>query len=150
MGNSGITLRVAYTILSVVDVCPIKANEVAQCKHEHKVKSLAERGMTRLHRYSIVPVLEASFCALRSLRTLRFAVRVLIHFNQLSSHPFGPTKKLAEREGFEPSKTLPPYTRSRRASSTTPAPLHTIHGPNITIIAENYYKNTLQKAQSQV
>jgi hypothetical protein len=34
--------------------------------------------MTRLHRYSIVPVLEASFCALRSLRTLRFAVRVLI------------------------------------------------------------------------
>ena len=30
---------------------------------------------------------------------------------------------MAEREGFEPSKTLPPYTRSRRASSTTPASL---------------------------
>ncbi len=30
---------------------------------------------------------------------------------------------LAEGEGFEPSMTLPPYTLSRRASSTTPAPL---------------------------
>jgi hypothetical protein len=30
---------------------------------------------------------------------------------------------MAEREGFEPSKRLLLYTRSRRASSTAPAPL---------------------------
>ena len=33
---------------------------------------------------------------------------------------------LAEREGFEPSRRLLLYTRSRRASSTTPAPLRTV------------------------
>ena|GEM_PF-120039 len=33
------------------------------------------------------------------------------------------TIALAEREGFEPSKGVNPYTRSRRARSTTPAPL---------------------------
>ncbi len=32
---------------------------------------------------------------------------------------------LAEGEGFEPSKTLPPYRFSRAARSTTPAPFLT-------------------------
>ena len=31
---------------------------------------------------------------------------------------------LAERKGFEPLRTLPPYRFSRAASSTTPASLH--------------------------
>ncbi len=31
---------------------------------------------------------------------------------------------MAEREGFEPSRRLPAYTRSRRAPSTTRPPLH--------------------------
>ncbi len=31
--------------------------------------------------------------------------------------------KLAEREGFEPSRAVTPYTRSRRAPSTTRPPL---------------------------
>lgn len=30
---------------------------------------------------------------------------------------------MAEGEGFEPSRRFPAYTLSRRASSTTPAPL---------------------------
>ena len=35
---------------------------------------------------------------------------------------------MAEREGFEPSRRLPAYTRSRRAPSTTRPPLRT--GPD--------------------
>ena len=33
-------------------------------------------------------------------------------------------KSLADREGFEPSRRLPAYTRSRRAPSTTRPPAH--------------------------
>ena len=35
----------------------------------------------------------------------------------------GNRKKLAEREGFEPSKSINPYTLSRRAPSATRTPL---------------------------
>ena len=35
-------------------------------------------------------------------------------------------KKMAEREGFEPSKRFPVYTLSKRAPSTTRPPLQNI------------------------
>src|SRR4051812_14530045 len=41
------------------------------------------------------------------------------------------TNQMAERQGFEPWMALRPYTRSRRASSTTPAPL----------LVPDYYSN---------
>ena len=34
--------------------------------------------------------------------------------------------RVADREGFEPSRRLPAYTRSRRAPSTTRPPVHTV------------------------
>ncbi len=76
---------------------------------------------------------------------------------------------MAERQGFEPWMTLLPYTRSRRANSTTLAPLLVKFGHAIAnslfkfrtftiligskigdsrgateLYLKNYYKNTLQ------
>ena len=36
---------------------------------------------------------------------------------------------VADREGFEPSRRFPAYTRSRRAPSTTRPPVHSESGP---------------------
>ena len=51
---------------------------------------------------------------------------MLSFFNKLKTDSFmysvGKNISVAEGEGFEPSNRLLRYTRSRRASSTTPAP----------------------------
>ena len=65
-----------------------------------------------------------------SLRTADVAVltlesRVRIPLSGIKyGRPNGHPNFMAEREGFEPSKVLPPYRFSRAASSTTPASLH--------------------------
>ncbi len=41
-----------------------------------------------------------------------------------SAVPLCPGKEMADREGFEPSVPFPAHTLSRRARSTTPAPVH--------------------------
>ena len=48
--------------------------------------------------------------------------------DESAAHFYGsvpPGADMAERQGFEPWVTSPPHTRSRRANSTTLAPLRT-------------------------
>ena len=67
-------------------------------------------------RYSVAPVLEASFCALHSLRTFRCAVRVQIYRPPSSiATQKGLRRRMAEGERFELSIELPLYCISSAA-----------------------------------